>query len=86
MTYFGNSVPEIYTILEDYKPVIICVHCFQIPIYVQLQIIFTLLYIESMPVYFMIQYKGQSMGCQHSRLNTGPPFEYRTSESRRVKV
>ena len=62
--YFGNSVPEIYTTPEDYKLVIICVHCFQIPIYtavmsiyVQLQIIFTLLYIEPMPVYFMIQYK-----------------------------
>ena len=63
--YFGNSVPEIYTTQEDYNPVIIYVHSCQIPIYtavmsigVQLQIIFTLLYIESMPVYFMIQYNN----------------------------
>ena len=34
MTYFGNSLPEIYTTHEDYKPVIICVHCCQIPLYV----------------------------------------------------
>ena len=33
MTYFSNSVPEIYTTLKDYKPVIICVHCCQIPWY-----------------------------------------------------
>ena len=46
VSYFGNSVPKIYTTQEDYKPVIIWVHCFQIPIYT-----------ESMPVYFMIQYK-----------------------------
>ena len=43
---------------EDYKPVLICVHCCQIPIYtaamsdcIQLQIITTLLYIESMSTY-----------------------------------
>ena len=61
--YFDNSVTKIYTSQEDYKPVIFCVHYCQIPIYTaallvscQLQIIITLLYIESMPVYFMIQY------------------------------
>ena len=62
VSYFGDSVTKIYMTQEDYKTVIICVHCCQIPIYIavmsiyQLQIIFTLLYIESMPVYFMIQY------------------------------
>ena len=30
---FGNSVTKIYTAQEDYKPVLICVHCCQIPIY-----------------------------------------------------
>ena len=47
---------------EDYKPVLICVHCCQIPIYtavmsnyVQLQIIITWLYIESMPVYLKVR-------------------------------
>ena len=66
--YFDNSVTKIYTSQEDYKPVIFCVHYCQIPIYTaallvscQLQIIITLLYIESMPVYFMIQYQIQFM-------------------------
>ena len=61
MTYFGNSVTKIYTTQEDYKSVIICVQCCQIPIYTavmlisfQLQIIITLLYAESMPVCSMI--------------------------------
>ena len=51
MSYFGNSVPKIYKTQEDYKPVLFCVHCNQIPIYtaampvcVQLLIIFTLLH------------------------------------------
>ena len=61
MTYFGNSVTEIYKTQEDYKPVHICVHYCQIPIYtavmpdfIQLQIIFTLMYIESMLVCSLI--------------------------------
>ena len=65
VVYFGNQVPKIYLTQEDYKPVLICIHHCQIPIYTavihiycQLQIIITLLYIESMPVYFMIQYKS----------------------------
>ena len=33
MSYFSNSVPEIYMTQEDCKPVIICVHCCKIPIY-----------------------------------------------------
>ena len=33
MSYFGNSVTEIYTPQEAYKPVIICVRCCLIPIY-----------------------------------------------------
>ena len=46
VSYFGISVTKIYTTQEDYKPVFICVHCRQIPIYIavmsnciQLQII-----------------------------------------------
>ena len=31
--YFGNSVPKIYSTHEDHKPVSICVHDCQIPIY-----------------------------------------------------
>ena len=34
MSYFGNSVTKIYTTQKDYKPVLMCVHCCQIPIYV----------------------------------------------------
>ena len=56
--YFGNSVPKIFSTLEDYKPVSFCVHNCQFPlytavthIYCQLQIIFKLLYVEYMPVY-----------------------------------
>ena len=33
MSYFGNSVPKMHTTREDYKPVIFCVHCCQIPLY-----------------------------------------------------
>ena len=58
MSYLDNSVIEIYTTQEDYKPVLICVHCCQIPIYTavmsdcdQLLIVFTLLHIESMSAY-----------------------------------
>ena len=49
MTYFGKSVTEIYTTQEDYNPVLICVHCCQIPIYT-----------ESMPVYSLITMRGGS--------------------------
>ena len=33
VSHFGNSVPKMYTTQEDYKPVIICVHFCQIPIF-----------------------------------------------------
>ena len=33
VSYFGSSVTKIYTTQEDYKPVLICVNCCQIPIY-----------------------------------------------------
>ena len=39
MTYFGNSAPKIYTSQEDYKPVIICEHCCQIPIYTAVMLV-----------------------------------------------
>ena len=74
MSYFGNSVPEMHTTQEDYKPVIICVHCCQIPIHTsamsicsQLLFIFILLHIEPMSIKSMNQINPKSMGRQHNK-------------------
>ena len=33
VSYFGNSVAEIYMTQEDYKPVIICVHIVEVALW-----------------------------------------------------